>query len=173
MATQQQSTPLRTPRHLARIISLAAVASVGIAGWAGSAGAQEPTIPGATMAKFRACLATSANEKDCSAIIYDTCQASHDQPDTTLSITECTMLSHKGWDMILNERYRALMAASPAGLKIKLRAAQQAWIATRDADCAAIYEANKEGTIRGPLFAFCMVEHTADRASWLNSFNEN
>ena len=152
---------------------VAALACAGLMALVGPARAQEPTIPPAVMTKFRACLATTQAEKDCSAMIYDACQAAHDQPDTTLSITECAMMSHKGWDIILNERYRTLIAASPPDLQVKLRSAQKAWISLRDADCAAIYEANKEGTIRGPLYAFCMVEHTADRASWLKSFNEN
>jgi uncharacterized protein YecT (DUF1311 family) len=125
------------------------------------------------MAAFRVCLAEAKTGVDCGQPVYDACQAAHDQPDTTLSIIECTMTTHKGWDVILNERYRAVIAASPPNLKLKLQKAQRAWIVSRDADCAAVYEAYIKGTIRGPLYAGCMVEKTSERVRWLKEMGED
>jgi len=125
------------------------------------------------MAAFRVCLAEAKTGVDCGQPVYDACQAAHDQPDTTLSIIECTMTTHKGWDVILNERYRTLIAASPPNLKLKLQKAQRAWIVSRDADCAAVYEAYIDGTIRGPLYAGCMVEKTSERVRWLKEMGED
>jgi uncharacterized protein YecT (DUF1311 family) len=125
------------------------------------------------MAAFRVCLAAAKTGVDCGQPVYDACQAAHDQPDTTLSIIECTMTTHKAWDMILNERYRALIATSPPNLKLKLQKAQRAWIVSRDADCAAVYENWISGTIRGPMYAGCMVEKTSERAQWLKEMRED
>ena len=147
--------------------------TAGIATWLSPAQAQEDAPTLKAMAAFRVCLAAAKAGVDCGQPVYDACQAAHDQPDTTLSITECTMATHKAWDVILNERYRAVIATSPPNLKLKLRKAQRAWIVSRDADCAALYEAYIDGTIRGPMYAGCMVEKTSERARWLKEMGED
>lgn len=155
--------------------------AIGLFGFALAAGAmgslrpafaQENTPSVKAMAAFRVCLAAAKPGVDCGQPVYDACQAAHDQPDTTLSITECTMTTHKAWDVILNERYRAVIAQSPPNLKLALQKAQRAWIVSRDADCAAVYEAFIEGTIRGPLYAGCLVEKTSERVRWLKEMGE-
>jgi len=162
---------VRSMRLAAGMFSLALV--MGFIGRSDAVIAQDNGVPAKSMASFRVCLAAAKPGTDCGQAVYDACQAEHDQPDTTLSMSECTMVTHKAWDRILNERYRALIAASPPDLKLKLQRAQRAWIVSRDADCEAIYEANKEGTIRGPLYAGCMVEKTSERVRWLAQMNEN
>ena len=144
----------------------------GAVAWIGPVQAQENVPTPKAMAEFRVCLAKAKPGSECGQPVYDACQAAHDQPDTTLSITECTMTTHKAWDIILNERYRAVIAASPPNLKLKLQKAQRAWIVSRDADCAAVYEAYIDGTIRGPLYAGCMVEKTSERVRWLKDMGE-
>ena len=147
--------------------------TAGFATWLSPAHAQENVPTPKVMAAFRVCLAADKPGVDCGQEVYDACQAAHDQPDTTLSITECSMVTHKAWDVILNERYRALIATSPPRLKLKLQKAQRAWIISRDADCDAVYENWIGGTIRGPMFASCMVEKTSERAKWLKEMREN
>ncbi|MFM1976762.1 MAG: hypothetical protein RL145_1608 [Pseudomonadota bacterium] len=152
---------------------LAALAlTAGVASWISPVHAQENVPTPKAMADFRVCLAKAKPGVDCGQPVYDACQAAHDQPDTTLSITECTMTTHKAWDVILNERYRAVIAESPPNLKLMLQKAQRAWIVSRDADCAAVYEAYIEGTIRGPLSASCMVEKTSERVRWLKEMGQ-
>lgn len=156
--------------------------AVGLAGLALTAGVASRTSPAhaqenvptpKAMAAFRVCLAADKPGVDCGQGVYDACQAAHEQPDTTLSITECSMVTHKAWDVILNERYRALIASSPPKLKLKLQKAQRAWIVSRDADCDAVYENWIGGTIRGPMYAGCMVEKTSERAKWLKEMRED
>ena len=147
--------------------------TTGVATWLSPAHAQENVPKPKAMAAFRVCLAAAKTEVDCGQPVYDACQAAHDQPDTTLSIIECTMTTHKAWDVVLNERYRALIATSPPNLKLKLQKAQRAWIVSRDADCAAVYENWISGTIRGPMYAGCMVEKTSERAQWLKEMRED
>ncbi|CAN1522193.1 Lysozyme inhibitor LprI, N-terminal [Caulobacteraceae bacterium] len=155
----------------AGLVGLALTTSV--ATWLSPAHAQENVPKPKAMAAFRVCLAASKTGVDCGQPVYDACQADHDQPDTTLSIIECTMTTHKAWDVVLNERYRALIATSPPNLKLKLQKAQRAWIVSRDADCAAVYENWISGTIRGPMYAGCMVEKTSERAQWLKEMRED
>lgn len=147
--------------------------TTGVATWLSPAHAQENVPKPKAMAAFRVCLAAAKTGVDCGQPVYDACQADHDQPDTTLSIIECTMTTHKAWDVVLNERYRALIATSPPNLKLKLQKAQRAWIVSRDADCAAVYENWISGTIRGPMYAGCMVEKTSERAQWLKEMRED
>ena len=161
----------RTNKIATGLVGLALTA--GFAAWLSPAQAQENVPTPRAMAAFRVCLAAAKADVDCGQPVYDACQAAHDQPDTTLSITECTMTTHKAWDVILNERYRALIASSPPKLKLKLQKAQRAWIVSRDADCDAVYENWIGGTIRGPMYAGCMVEKTSERVAWLKEMGED
>lgn len=161
----------RTKKIATGLVGLALTA--GIATWLSPAQAQENAPTPKAMAAFRVCLAADKPGVDCGQGVYDSCQAAHEQPDTTLSITECSMVTHKAWDVILNERYRTLIASSPPKLKLKLQKAQRAWIVSRDADCDAVYETWIGGTIRGPMYAGCMVEKTSERAQWLKEMRED
>ncbi len=161
----------RTNKAATGLFSLATACAFMISN--GPADAQENTPTPKAMAAFRVCLTAAKPGVDCGQPVYDSCQAAHDQPDTTLSIIECTMTTHKAWDVILNERYRALIATSPPNLKLKLQKAQRAWIVSRDADCAAVYETYIGGTIRGPMVAGCMVEKTSERVRWLKEMRED
>lgn len=161
----------RTNKIATGLFSLAMASAFMISN--GPADAQENVPTPKAMSAFRVCLTSAKPGVDCGQPVYDSCQATHDQPDTTLSIIECTMTTHKAWDVILNERYRALIATSPPNLKLKFQKAQRAWIVSRDADCAAVYETYIGGTIRGPMFAGCMVEKTSERARWLKEMRED
>ena len=161
----------RIHKIAAGLVCLALTA--GVATWFSPAHAQENIPTPKAMAAFRVCLAEAKTGVDCGQPVYDACQAAHDQPDTTLSIIECAMTTHKAWDVILNERYRTLIAASPPNLKLKLQKAQRAWIVSRDADCAVVYETYIKGTIRGPLYAGCMVEKTSERVRWLKEMGKD
>ena len=44
-----------------------------------------------------------------------------------------------------------------------LEDAQRAWTDFVSADCRAVYERWKDGTIRGPMFVGCKLEHTVRR----------
>lgn len=144
-----------------------------VATWLSPAQAQENVPTPKAMAAFRVCLAAEKPGVDCGQAVYDSCQAATGEGENTISITECSMATHKAWDVILNERYRALIASSPPKLKLKLQKAQRAWIVSRDADCDAVYENWIGGTIRGPMYAGCMVEKTSQRAQWLKAMRED
>lgn len=93
---------------------------------------------------------------------------------TTIGITECIQAETAMWDVILNEEYKwtqmANETADEQGLSQvmdrtdALRDAQRAWIAFRDADCAARYAMWQDGTIRSIVAANCHLTMTAGRA---------
>ena len=99
-----------------------------------------------------------------------------DLPDgsTTIGIAQCIQAETAEWDAILNEEYKATQAvnaeADAAGYSTvmdrtdALRDAQRAWIAFRDADCAARYAMWQDGTIRTIVGANCHLTMTAGRA---------
>jgi uncharacterized protein YecT (DUF1311 family) len=128
----------------------------------------------AVMTAFRACLAKATDEPGaiaCEVPVHEACERGHDQPGTTIGITECALAVAEAWDRVLNERWRRIVATQTPATVAKLRVAQRHWIALRDADCAAIYEAHVEGTIRNPLAAACRVEHTRARHFYLARFD--
>lgn len=93
---------------------------------------------------------------------------------TTIGISECIQAETAEWDAILNEEYVATQElnamADAEGLSRMmdrteaLRAAQRAWIAFRDADCAARYAMWQDGSIRTVVGANCHLTMTAQRA---------
>lgn len=112
--------------------------------------------------------------------IYPSClgQAANDCQNlpggsTTLGIVGCIQAETSVWDALLNEEYRAtrdaMRAADAAyGGAIDrteaLLKAQRAWIAFRDADCAAAYARWQDGSIRNVVASNCHMTMTAARA---------
>lgn len=96
------------------------------------------------------------------------------QGSTTSGMATCTQEEAAVWDVILNEIYTEIQnmnaAADEAGLSPlidrtdALRTAQRAWIAFRDAECAARYAMWQDGTIRSLEAAACHMTLTAQRA---------
>ena len=93
---------------------------------------------------------------------------------TTVGMADCIMAETAAWDAILNEEYKATQQANEAAdtdghspvmdRSDALRDAQRAWIAFRDADCAARYAMWQDGTIRTIVGANCQLTMTAQRA---------
>jgi uncharacterized protein YecT (DUF1311 family) len=128
----------------------------------------------ADVASINKCLARETGlqrSENCVGPIANDCQ---DQPggSTTIGIVSCLQREEAAWDVILNANYKAAMAALDGSQQAALRKAQRAWIPSRDADCEALWEANKDGTIRGPIAASCRLTATANRALWLADFLE-
>lgn len=73
------------------------------------------------------------------------------------------------WDGRLNAAYKAIMASGrlSAEGKAALKAAQKAWIATRDASCELPWHAAGQGSLGVGFSADCTVRETALRADLL------
>lgn len=127
------------------------------------------------LAKVRACSAA-----DCIGAFASACQEATPSGDTTLGIAACLMAEAEAWDRRLNEIWadliasaRARDAAEPdAEQEALLRAAQQAWIAFRDADCAQEHGHWGTGSMRQIAGAACQLQRTATRALELDAKRE-
>lgn len=83
---------------------------------------------------------------------------------STLATTECLSREHEAWDALLNRYWKQLRDSAKAdGTWDSLLAAQRAWLAFRDAECAYRYEVFADGTIRTVIGASCMRDLTAQR----------
>ncbi len=96
---------------------------------------------------------------------------------TTTGIVECLRAETDIWDAMLNEEYgKARTTFDRIGgedLKIRLRDAQRAWIAFRDAECTMRYHQWIGGTIRTVVGANCHLQMTANRAIALRDLARN
>jgi len=119
-----------------------------------------------------ACLKKSADSvkaQGCVGSVLGACLGAEDAPksikpsDLNGHPRSCAPVEQKIWDDLLNRWYGETAKKISAAAVDKLRAAQRAWIAYRDASCAAV------GALHGfPLGddneATCLMEETAHRA---------
>lgn len=119
-------------------------------------------------------------ERRCAGMIADPCL---DRPEaqTTLGTNDCLSREAAAWDVLLNRDWpnlRAKMrqrdvdnsvaALGLTGADSALLAAQRAWLAFREAECAAQAAEWGAGTIGSTMHAACWLEMTARRAIELN-----
>lgn len=115
-----------------------------------------------------ACLAgtlTGAVDPPCLGAASNACQRLTPDGGTTIGITACTLAETGAWDDLLNREYGATRDAFAGveGLTDQLLAAQRAWIAYRDAECALAYARWQDGSMRGIVGANCVMVMTARR----------
>ena len=82
---------------------------------------------------YTACLAQAAGEAHPIDQELDACMSTSDGQSTYGMIT-CYQQAEEAWDAELNRLYKALMATLEKEDQDRLRAAQRAWIAYRDAE---------------------------------------
>lgn len=93
---------------------------------------------------------------------------------TTHEVERCLAADLDRADGELNRYYAAatkrLTAQQDTAALAKLRTAERAWIAYRDAECDAVYESWGQGTIRGAMYLGCRITLTEARTAtiWRN-----
>ena len=86
-----------------------------------------------------------------------------------MGMVQCIGEELKVQDKALNAAYRDLVGDMNARQKANLLKAQRAWIAFRDADCAARYDPDW-GTISTINANMCMLQRTVERTIELEEF---
>ena len=87
---------------------------------------------------------------------------------TTIEMRDCAGREYKKADDELNKVYRQLMSTlADEGYKAALKAAQQAWIKYRDANCEFESYLNRGGTIEPVVRFGCLASMTASRTKEL------
>lgn len=131
----------------------------------------------------RAVLETCLEAKDdpvgaraCIGVVAGPCLDASPAGGTVAGVTVCTRAEAAAWEAILDATYGELVLASrsvaefdiEAGLPVghreeTLRAAERAWIAFRDADCAHAVAALGRTGEAATTAAWCRLEHDAQR----------
>lgn len=124
--------------------------------------AQETTKTGTPKAKPDAGAATAATEPD-AADLEDPCPGSN----TQFELNQCAARARDRADAELNKVYGQLMKAAGTTERVKLRAAQLAWIKFRDTHCDYESVGNKGGSIYPMVVSFCLAKVTDDRVKQL------
>ncbi len=99
-------------------------------------------------------------------------QACLDSPEgsSTMGMIDCIGVELKVQDAALNVAYRAVIADMTPDQKAGVQKAQRAWIAFRDADCAARYSPDW-GTISAITANMCVLQRTVERTLELEAFS--
>jgi len=99
---------------------------------------------------------------------YDKCLAGP-AGQSTMGMIDCTGAELQIQDARLNTAYRKTMASLNARQKAKLQAAQRAWVAFRDAECAS-FEDEDWGTISRINASACALHMTVQRTMDLEAY---
>ncbi len=100
---------------------------------------------------------------------FQTCEESP-EGQSTMGMIGCIGDELTIQDKALNTAYRKAMDGLTPGEKTRLQAAQRAWIAFRDADCAALDDPEQWGTISRINANWCMLDRTVERTIELENF---
>ena len=98
-------------------------------------------------------------------VLADSCDAATSQA----GLNECYGNEYKKQDELLNQTYLEAMKLATETQKPLLKAAQNAWIAYRDADCALMTSGADGATVAPMVHAQCMADKTRERTELLKS----
>jgi uncharacterized protein YecT (DUF1311 family) len=85
------------------------------------------------------------------------------------AVVDCYDIEASIWDVMLNEKYKALLEILDDEQTSKARAMQRAWAAYRDTTCG-FYGDKIRGTMSNVMIAACKTRETAKRAMLLMFF---
>ncbi len=105
--------------------------------------------------------------RTCIGRISDPCL---EKSSDTTSMVACVDREVKVWDDLLNADYQRLLKAIPASATDSVRAAQRAWIASRDADCKVPYDIYEGGSMARIDSVSCLLGHTGERVLQLRTW---
>ncbi len=168
-------------------LAAAAAVLVVVAGWPGVSTASEDLVQ-----RYRAVLdqcygdaGDGAARAACIGVMADACISREPGGESTQGTSQCLYGESEVWDELLNAEYRQTMAWAKemdrdeaeyfpeyAVRADRLRAAQRAWIAFRDAECGLEYAVWGAGSMRHIAGADCIMRQTAERAIELRAKRE-
>ncbi len=128
-----------------------------------------------TVALFAATASAQVSTKPLQGRYTPACSKRLAAPEgqSTMGMIECIGDELKVQDARLNAAYRKAMSGLTSGEKQRLQSAQRAWIAFRDADCAALDDPEQWGTISRINANQCMLDRTVARTIELQDFPPN
>jgi uncharacterized protein YecT (DUF1311 family) len=133
------------------------------------AGPTKNERPGAASRLAAAALDAPRDPASCISVVFTACVAK--EGDADLTRAECALREKAVWDQRLNEAYRKALDSMEKEGADNLRKTQRAWIALRDLRCGQAW-ATWQGTMAGPVQAWCEMEMTARQALWTAAWND-
>ncbi len=109
--------------------------------------------------------------EQCIGVISDKC-AAHEERMSPADVIACFAREQAVWDGILNTSYQTLRKALDDDQQVKLREMQRAWIASRDKNCAFLYD-YFQGSMANPMMAACQSRATGMQALYLRGFADD
>lgn len=97
---------------------------------------------------------------------YEACS---NEAGSTHAMLECSRAEYAVQDRALNETYKRVLASLNARQQARLRKAQRAWIAWRDAKCESLQDEDW-GTLSGVIASACFVDETLRRLIELEEY---
>jgi uncharacterized protein YecT (DUF1311 family) len=88
---------------------------------------------------------------------------------TQLAMDQCVGRAMKASDQKLNETYKALLAKVSKNGADRLRKAQRAWVAWRDAQCEFNTMGTSGGSINSSMYGLCIDELTQEQTHRLDA----
>lgn len=114
--------------------------------------------------------------RHCEGMVAEACMAGEPDGESNLGMSQCSYAEAEFWDARLNAAWRELIALvrhadaesrtyEPefAVREDRLRAAERAWIAYRDAQCAFDYAIYGSGSMRQLMYPSCLSSMTFER----------
>lgn len=98
-------------------------------------------------------------------VLADNCDSATSQA----GLNECYGNEYKKQDDLLNQTYKQAMKLATDTQKTQLKAAQNAWIAYRDADCTFLTSGADGASVAPMVHAQCMADKTRERTELLKS----
>src|SRR5262245_54003310 len=85
------------------------------------------------------------------------------QEGNQMQLTDCAQQRYEKADARLNKAYKPLLAGLDPEHQVKLKAAQKAWIAFRDAECDLEASEALHGSMEGQVLFMCLEAATEAR----------
>lgn len=158
---------------------------IGIALWAGPAAAEANWLYEPMVAVCAERTQQDGGPQSCIGDAASACMSGEADGETTVGMMFCMLDERDVWDALLNDEYqrarefaRAMDADDQtlfpeyAVRADQLLAAQRAWIAFRDANCAMEYGVWGAGSMRQIAGASCQMRMTAERALELRAYRD-
>ncbi|TNV21736.1 DUF1311 domain-containing protein [Buttiauxella sp. B2] len=98
-------------------------------------------------------------------VLADSCDSATSQA----GLNECYSNEYQKQDDLLNQTYKQAMKLATDTQTMQLKAAQNAWIAFRDADCAFLTSGADGASVAPMVHAQCMADKTRERTELLKS----
>ncbi len=95
------------------------------------------------------------------------------QEGTQMEMTDCAQQRYQKADARLNRAYKPLLEGLDQEHQVKLKAAEKAWIAFRDAECDLEASEALHGSMEGQILFLCLEAATETRIKELAALRES